>query len=260
MRKQHHPNGPGVRATDAFLAGIAALSGGDVAASDDAWRLTFRDGREDQIVPRSPKSEDEWRTHFTWIEKQAAVILRNPPVLYAIAWPRARNVALRLSAVVSLSIGTPVERRYVCTIARGGTEAQVEEGGVLPDVASAQTTSLAALPSWAERDLRAVARALADACRKYELLPEVQKSMAAIAERRRTELAYVDHLYGVREREHQRLWGLPPHGTRGSAAVEAEARRLRLIVLERYAPRVRVQPLSIGVLSGPPKGSPFGGD
>ncbi|HEX6087538.1 MAG TPA: hypothetical protein VF266_23600 [Thermoanaerobaculia bacterium] len=254
MKARHRPNGPGGRATSAFVAEFAALTGGRVAETEGALRVSFGDGRPDETIPHQPASETEWASRFKWVEKEAAVILRNPPLLYTIAWPAARRskqskkTMLRLSATLSLSVGEPLARRYVVTLERGGKEARVDEGGVLPPADGADLAPMVALPAWAERDVRTLCRALAATCEAFQLLPDVQNALRALGELRRTELAYLEHLYARREGEYERLWGLPARGTQGSAAVEAEQRRLRQIVLERYAARIRVRPLSLGLL------------
>jgi|GEM_PF-5227222 len=220
-------------------------------------RLFFRDGRPAELISREPEDRQGWKSRLSWLEKSEATVLLNPPVVYKMTWPAGRGAGsgtsrLRLSAALSLSIGVPLARRYVFTLQRGARRATIEEGGHLPARGGAETTILSALPEWAERELAKLVRALSETCDDFAASSQVQEAVRVIAEKRRTELTYLEQLYSRRKGREGRLYGLPEPGVEGSAAIEAELRRLQATVLERYAPAVRIRVLSLGVLQGTP--------
>ena len=233
MKNKRRRTGPGDRATDRFRRCVAAL---------------------EPTVKRGARVSDARKAEIAHVEKQAAVVLCNPPVVYSMPWPGRRagklaKTVLRLSVGLSLSIGVPHFRRYVVTLARGARRAVYEEGTILPADASAKATLLTALPSWTEERLPILTRGVAEACEQYQSLPGVQDALRRIGERRRAELAGLEHLYARRQRSEGRIHGLPEPGTTGSASIEVEQRKLQRIVLERYAVRVRVRILSLGLLT-----------
>lgn len=260
MKSKRRLSGPGDRAIDRFLRAIVALDGGVVLEENDSLRINFKGGRPADRVKREPSSPEEWKTRFERLEKQAAIVLCNPPVLYSMMWPtrnatRSAKAMLRLSIGMSLSLGAPLSRRYVVMLVRGARQATIEEGSLLPPTAGAQTTLLSVLPSWAEQSMMTLSGAVLEACGKYQLLPEVQNAVRGITERRRTELAGLEHLYARRQGSDGRRYGLAEAGIEGSASIEAEQSRLQRIVLSRYAVQVRVRVLSLGLLLGSiPKG------
>jgi hypothetical protein len=256
MKNKRRPNGLGDRAIDRFLRATAAMDGGSVVAERDWLRIDFRDGRPSVVVKRKPVEPEEWRVRFEHVEKQAAIILNNPLVVYSIVW-KARDSAkkgramLRLSFGVSLSVGAPLSQRYVATLERGARQAVIKEQGLQPAEGEAQTAIVSALPQWAEQGTKALSRAVLEACDRYKVRPEVQTAIAELGDRRRTELAQIEHLYARRPESNGQLYGLPEPGTQGSASIEAEQRRLQQVVIDRYTVRVCVRMLSLGLLEGP---------
>jgi hypothetical protein len=254
-KSKRQPNGPGDRAIDHFLRTVAALDGGSVVAKDDRLRIDFWDDRPSVVVRRDPADSDEWKVRFEHVEKQAAIILRNPPVVYSMVC-RTRGAAkparalLRLSVGLSLSVGEPVSRRYVVTLEQGARQAAIEEGGLLPTESGAQTAILSTLPRWVEQSMKGLSRGVLEACIRYQMLPDVQSAIQRLGEKRRTELAQLEHLYARRQGSEGQLYGLPEPGTEGSASIEAEQRRLRQLVFDRYTVRVRARILSLGLLEG----------
>lgn len=224
MRIKHPRSGPRSPATDAFMLAVGA-----------------------RTVPRDPGDEDSWKHRLDAVEKRLATTLLQPPVLYSMRSAADARYTLRFSVGLSLSIGAPQRRRYVIFVQQGA-EAVIEDGGSLPadDHASAFLTTL---PSWAEAEIAKGARAILDACARYELLSDVQTAIARLSEARHAELTSIESLYARRQGTDQKLYGMRERGTEGSASVEAEHRRLQQLVLERYAVRVRVKVLSVGVLS-----------
>jgi hypothetical protein len=224
MRIKRPRSGPRGPATDAFLLAVGA-----------------RD------VPRDPDDEDSWKHRLDAVEKRIATTLQQPPVLYSMVSASAARNTLRLSVGLSLSIGVPQRRRYAIYVEQGAG-AVIAEGDSLPadDPASAFLTNL---PSWADAEMAKGARAILDACARYELLSDVQAAIARLSEARHAELTSIESLYARRPGTDQKLYGMRERGTEGSASVEAEHRRLQQLALERYAVQVRVRVLSVGVLS-----------
>ncbi len=256
-KSKRRPNGPGDHAIECFLRTTAALDLGNVVAEHDRWRINFRDGRPSIVVKRAPADPNEWRVRFERVEKQAAIILNNPPVVYSMVW-KTRGAAkqdsamLRLSFGVSLSVGAPLSQRYVATLERGARQAVIEERGLPPTEGAAQTAILSTLPRWVEKGTETLSRAVLEACERYQLRSEVQTAIKGLGEKRRTELAQIDYLYARRQESAGHLYGLPEPGTEGSASIEVEQRRLRQTVIDRYTVRVYVRMLSLGLLVGTP--------
>jgi hypothetical protein len=234
---------------------LSALEGSSVVAEDDRLRINFRDDHAPIVVSRDPADPDEWKVRFERVEKQAAIILRNPPVVISMVWPTRKaakpaRALLRLSVGLSLSVGEPLVRRYAVTLEQGARQAAIEQGGLLPSETGAQTAILSTLPRWVEQSTKALSRGTLEACNRYQVLPDVQQALRRLGERRRTELAQLEHLYARRQRSEGQLYGLPEPGTEGSASIEAEQRRLQRIVFDRYRVRVRVRMLSLALLEG----------
>jgi hypothetical protein len=254
-KNKRHPNGLGDHAIDCFLSALTALEGGRVVAEDDQLRIKFRLPRPSVIVKRNPADPDEWRIRFENIEKRAAIILGNPPVVYSMVWPTSKpakhgRAVLRLSVGLSLSVGEPLSRRYVVTLTKDARQASIVEGGLPPAETGATTAILSTLPRWAEQRVKELSHAVLEACDLYQGLPAVRSAMNTLGERRRTELAQIEHLYARRQKSKGQLYGLPEPGTQGSASIEAEQRRLQQIVFERFTVQVRVRMLSLGILEG----------
>lgn len=254
-KSKRHPNGPGGHAIDDFLRTVAALDGGSVVAEDDRLRIDFRSDRSPIVVKRYPTDPDEWKTRFEQVEKRAAIILRNPPVVYSMVWPTRKaakpaSALLRLSVGLSLSVGEPIFRRYTVTLEQGARQATIEEGGLPPSETGAQTGVLVTLPRWVEQSMKKLSRGVLEACDRYQVLPDVQSAVRRVGEKRRTELAQLEHLYARRQQSEGQLYDLPESGMQGSASIEAEQRRLQQIVFDRYSVRVRVWMLSLAILEG----------
>jgi hypothetical protein len=161
---------------------------------------------------------------------------------------KAARAMLRLSVGLSLSVGEPLSRRYVVTLERGARQAAIEEGGQLPADAGAQTAILSTLPRWVEQSMKELSSGVLEACEKYQVLPDVQSAIRRLGEKRRTELAQLEHLYARRQGSERHLYGLPEPGTEGSASIEAEQRRLQQIVFARYTVQIRIRMLSLGLV------------
>lgn len=235
-----------------FLDDVARLDGSSVTQHDGRLRVAFADGSAAELVALQPATADEWRSRLRRLEKQAAIVLLNPPLAYAVAYPVRRGEkpprpTLRLSVSLSLSVGRPLAQRLVFTFARDTGQVTVSAGESLPRREGEQSTFLASLPGWVERAMVPLTSAIVAQCEAYELRPEIQDAVARIGEQRRTELAHIQLLYAS-QRRGTRLYGLPRPGAHASSAVEAERRQLETIVLDRYLAEIRVRVLSLGIL------------
>jgi hypothetical protein len=210
------------------------------------------EGRPAPMIADEPATANEWSEHLRRVEKQAAVILLNPPFAYAVRW-RAGGArtkpAVRLSAILSLSVGPPLPQRLTFTVSRGTTRVRASAGERLARRRGEESSFVTVMPPWVAETLKPLAEAVAQACAEYQMRPDVQKALTAIWEQRRLDLSQVEVLYGSRDRG-DRLLGLSPEGTDGSAALEAELARLLAIVRDRYRVRVWVRMLSLGILGG----------
>lgn len=253
MRKTYRLSGLGGRKTDDLIRGVAAAEGGAVCEEEGGLRVVLADGRADEVIARMPASQEQWQSRLKWVEKQAAVILLGQAFAYTLALPGRSHGGrgrLRLSVVLSLSTGPPLARRFVVTHERGAKRATVSIGGSLPRYRGARGAFVSSLPDWVDSALGLLASGVTAACEEFQLRGDVQEALAVIAEKRQTELRYVDHLYGVEGRHNERLYGLAVDGLAGSRAIEAERRRLQQGVLDRYAVCIRARILSLGIITG----------
>jgi hypothetical protein len=180
--------------------------------------------------------------------------LLNAPILFGMKWTGKRPGKrvgrwLRLSFGLSLSVGQPVSKRFVCFLEHAKSVPHVALGGQLK-VEQKEGSTLIALPAWANRDLPSLAQAVVVACETYRDLPEVKTAVLKIGRERRTELTYLEQLYRRKQGTNDRLYGRPASGAGGSNAIEAEFRALQNIVVQRYAVQIRAQMLTLGILEG----------
>lgn len=255
MKNKRLPNGLGDLVIDQLLGNMAAQLGGSCVKESGGLMLSIPGDLNPESVRYAPTSQRAWTTRLKWVEKQSAIFLLNAPIVYGVKWKddgaaKPNNRGLRLSIGLSLSVGTPFPKRYTCFVPHAGNEIRVEHGGCALSLGRGTELILNGLPSWAEADLPMFARGVLMASDHFRARPEVQNAMMKLGEQRRTELTNLDHLYRRRQGSNDRLLGLPTPGTEGSVAIEAELRKLQSIILQRYAVRVRVRFITLGVLEG----------
>ena len=231
---------------------MVAANRGSVTETPGGLEISIEDHRH--FITYSPNCQEEWESRLKWVEKQSAVYLVHAPVLYGVQWQttagRPRVRALRLSIGLSLSVGQPFPKRYTCSVISGKKDISVVEGGELPQLAGGKRWLLTALPSWTQKELEKLITGVLRACDLFGNQSEVQDALPKLSEKLSDELSHLDALYRRKQGTNDRLYGLPPFGTEGSAAIEAELRRLQKTVLERYRSKVRLRVLSLGVFEG----------
>lgn len=205
-------------------------------------------------ISAAPTNHVQWETRLEWLEKQAASFLCNAPLVYSarvgnIAGHRVTQRALRLSFGLCLSVGRPLRQRFAAYLflPGGKTELQVSQGESIEAARDVKFLSLP--PAWVEPAWGKLVPLIEEACERYGGGDEVKEELISLARKRREALWYLDNLYMRREGYNDHLYGLPPKGTSGSAAITQEYQNCQRVVLERYSVRVEVTPLSLGILS-----------
>lgn len=236
MRNKRQKNGHGNRAIDKFIKAISILEKGDA----DVNYFTDESMEGDRL--QSPN-----------VEKQAAVILCNPPVMYSVKTlaksKHAMSIeSIRLSIGFSLSVGVPYFQRFTVTIPfKSKSVIVVEAGAHLMIPEDAEVKYLRTIPDKVKNKESVFIGGIKDALEEYQEQQEVQSALRKIGERRKTELNYLEQLYARGRASKARLYGFADLGIEGSASIDAEHRRLQEIVLTRYTPVVRIRLLSLGV-------------
>ena len=231
---------------------MVLFNGGSITKQPEGLRIHFPN-EPDRWIAYSPRQQTEWHTRLKWVEKQAAVYLIDPPVLYGIQWKDGKKPntrALRLSIGLSLSMGQPHPKRYTCILKHGKKDVTVGEGGRLAKITGGTKLRLTSLPAWAEKELEKFPAAVRRACEVFEKRDEVQLARSKLEQKFQTELSDLDRLYRRGQGTNDKLYGLPPADVEGSLAIEAELRRLQSIVLDRYRIKIRLRVLSLGVFEG----------
>jgi hypothetical protein len=253
MKKAVHSAGRGVRAAKRFLAHVARGNGAKLKTTGDDFILCGGNLNTDVRIPASPANYLEWNSRFEWLEKLAASFLLRAPLAYS---ARLRTVAgqatgqaLRLSFGLSLSLGQPLRKRFSAYVFSSGSKPQL----FAPDDESieelAEVKLLSQMPVWATKIRLELIPLLQEACEKYRSQVDVQEAIATLAKKRKESLWYLDNLYRRREGSHDRIYGWPPVGSSGSAAISQEYKNCQANILRRFSVSIEIMPLSLGVLS-----------
>lgn len=254
MRNERRNAGRGVRAAERLLDCIARAQRAHVKKTREGF--VVQGGAIDGAITvlRSPTDYVQWRTRLEWLEKQAASFLLGAPLIYSarvrsIANHRITDRALRLSFGLSLSMGHPLRQRFAAYLflPGGNTVLQIPNGESIE--AARDVTFLALGPAREERVWDGLVPVIEEACEHYSKRDDVKEELSSLARKRREALWYLDNLYMRREGFNDHLYGLPPEGTSGSAAITQEYRNCQRVLLERYSVRIELTPLSLGILS-----------
>lgn len=251
MKNKRPPNGRIDLVIDELLDSMIGPLGGSCIHVREGVKLSIPGDANVQLVCYAPTTQDQWTTRLKWVEKQAAILVLNAPILYRVKWSskNSNRHCLRLSVGLSLSVGSPLPKRYTCVIAHGSDEIRFSERGALT-IDGGEEVGLARVPSWVTADLPKLGAGVLAACDHFRQHSDVQNTLRKLGIDRRVELTNLDHLYRRKQGANARLYGFATPGTEGSASIEAELRNLQNIVLQRYAVAIRIRFLSLGILEG----------
>jgi hypothetical protein len=256
-KKKVHSDGLGVHAAKRLLDHVARANSAKLQAKGADFALSGgRIGSEIRIMT-SPTSHAEWNDRFEWLEKQAASFLLRVPLTYSatVRWSAGRRGAgdaLRLSFGLSLSLGQPLRRRFCAYVFSSGKKPQL-----LFSAGSAENFDragflnvelLTQMPAWATKLRAEFVPMIQEAYVTYRNRLDVQGEITALAQKRKEALWYLDSLYQRSQGSPDRIYGWPPVGAIGSAAIAQEFQNCQANVLRRFAVDIEVTPLSLGVL------------
>jgi hypothetical protein len=246
------PTGSGDPAVFRFLTEVVSEAGGAISADAQCFVLSVPSEARTIAIRHRPTTPSEWRVRLGWVEKLAANHLLNAPVLFEADWGRGKNdgrqVILRLSFGLLLSLGDPCPVRYSASALKASRAVTVTEAADIPTHGADRP--IKSLPGWAVRRLEDLCDAVLKTCAEYSKRSDVSSAIEAVTSARRRELGDIDRLYSAEANKNPTLLGVEEPDTSGSEAVEAERRRLQQVVLERYSVRIVVKTLSLGVLVG----------
>jgi hypothetical protein len=242
-----------------FLELVASELGGTVRSKEEKFVLA-RPDKEPIVIDPQVDQEQLSRERLAYVEKQAALVLLTPAVLFAAGIenePRTRNrkTILRVAFGYRLINGRPCFRRYTSYFEPVSNRRGTIRGD---DTLFAESSSpIQRNPdlSFIQEHVGKLSRRIADVYDDYLSDPEVDAEVRAIGTRRKSELFELDLLYNRQSQRHLRTYGVNTEKPWEKPPSPAEEfRRKKAIVYQRHAPLVSVEILSVGTVLTPVEG------